>query len=550
MKESFICTILFLSIFVYSQQKFETRYPSEKDSSGTILRTPVKEKFEGYIQHNDTIKNGAYTLFFQFQPGPKLEGLYKNGMKDGLFTSYFPTGKKKWERNYSLNHLSGEEKIFNQRGELLFKGEYTLNAKTNESAYRQTDANGLLTVNASYLRDTLNGEFTQWQNNKKLATFHFKSGIKHGVFEVYNADNGSIIEKGFYKSGKISDTLYNYYPNGTLKSKIYFEDDKPNGDFLTYYPNGQINQKCTYQHDTLEGIDSIFYENGQIATITNYKKGLRHNVYLSYFQNGQEKIIKHFENDKENGEVIEHDSLGHIIQRSHYTNGKVDGEVLLYYPNAILKARLRFSKDKKIGTHTYYYPNQHIKKEELYNSLGKLSASKEFYTSGKIKSETHFTYKEDNLLNKKVNQYATISIFDENGRLLESKEHIDKLPHGKSIKYFPNTDQIQEISPYNFGKIHGTLEHYSENGKLISKENYLNGKLNGPSEKFNKKGKKEEVINYRNNKKHGVYELYTEKGKLIQKGTYYNNLKNGKWQYFSKGKLISEETYKKGVLQD
>lgn len=549
MRITFFTLFSFILSISFSQNTYTNYYPAEKDSSGKTLRKPEKEVFEGRIKGKDTVRTGSYKLYYQFDPTIKLEGTFKDGQEHGTFTSYFPTGKPKWKRNYKNGYLDGLEEIYNQRGELEFNGAYTSaqSSKGRLTNYKQYDTKGNLSVTATYLNDTLHGKFNQWHGGIKVSSYTFNKGIKEGPFFIYDQSKGDLISKGMYSGGEINDTLYNFYLSGRLKNYIQFSNGKPHGSMMEFYESNQLKRKATYVRDSLSGPDSIFFESGTPFEVTNYERGARQGLFQEFHPNGQLKTVKQFINDKEHGEVKEYDTAGNLIKKSHYHSGLVHGTATMYYPTGETKAILHFIKNKKSGTHKYFYPSGNIQKEENFNTNGRMIASKEYYDSGVLKTERTLTYKEDKLLNIPINTYSSVKHYSQESVLTKTESFIEDKLHGEQVSFFADGSK-RLIEPYNFGKLSGDKISFYKNGKTKSTEQYKSGKLNGKSEFFTEKGKTKEIIHFRNNKKHGAYELYSNKGKLLESGNYRNGLKDSKWTYNNeKGKLDHFSTYRKGV---
>ncbi len=75
---------------------------------------------ENYV---DNILNGSYFVYFE----GNLVHIYnyKNGKKNGLAKSFFATGQIKILKNYLNNKLHGSYEIFNKKGELIDKLNYS-----------------------------------------------------------------------------------------------------------------------------------------------------------------------------------------------------------------------------------------------------------------------------------------------------------------------------------------------------------------------------------------------------------------------------------------
>ena len=108
----------------YSNRKIKTigEYCSKKrcgtweyfDNLGNIILK------ENYV---DDVLNGSYFVYFEGNLAHTY--IYINGKKNGLAKSFFATGQIKILKNYLNNKLHGSYEVFNKKGELIDKLNYS-----------------------------------------------------------------------------------------------------------------------------------------------------------------------------------------------------------------------------------------------------------------------------------------------------------------------------------------------------------------------------------------------------------------------------------------
>lgn len=112
----------------------------------------------------------------------------------------------------------------------------------------------------------------------------FETGEPMKIHIPDTADNGTLYEKQFYKSGIlfIEGSLKNdkrtgkwlaYYESGQLWSLGYFEDGLKSGSSEVYYENGKIRYTKTYVKDVAEGLWKFYSEDGKQIGEVVYENG-------------------------------------------------------------------------------------------------------------------------------------------------------------------------------------------------------------------------------------------------------------------------------------
>lgn len=125
------------------------------------------------------------------------------------------------------------------------------------------------------------------------------------------------------------------------------------------------------------------------------------------------------------------------------------------------------------------------------------------------------------------------------------------------------------------GVLDGPMMHYHKNGKLSSREVWINDKIvgevtyyfekgnlmglyyydnngmkQGTARLFDKNGKLDTKMSFKNDMLEGVSITYFENGKIREIGEYKENMKNGVWKYyFENGQLNRISTFQMGCSQ-
>ena len=148
------------------------------------------------------VKHGAYRAMHP-DGSPKIEGEYKNGQKEGTWTTYGRNGKKIEEIGYKNDKKCGLCQAWSANsGKLIYRGAYSDGKpigihekwyddgkKSSECIFKNTGA------------DTVMEEVHWHVNGKKKAHYHYINGQHHGSYERWFMD-GAPQEMGVYDNGK------------------------------------------------------------------------------------------------------------------------------------------------------------------------------------------------------------------------------------------------------------------------------------------------------------------------------------------------------------
>lgn len=203
-----IAFILFTSIAVgsFSQTLKRTYYDEYKK---TML-------LEEYYVNSEGYGNGLYKKYWK-DGNLTLKGTYKDGSKEGVWTSYSnSSGKQEVSQTetYKNNELNGLAVYYMEGTLVKEKGNYLNGERDGEWEILQSfDSYG-------FPEDVRKGaKFVK-------GTFHYKEGkivYPDGERKVYFYPSGKIYVHGNYLDGKMVGDQIMYNPDGTIKTQQHFD---------------------------------------------------------------------------------------------------------------------------------------------------------------------------------------------------------------------------------------------------------------------------------------------------------------------------------------
>ena len=193
---------------------------------------------------------------------------------DGIQKSYWENGKLKSELRYVDGKLYGECVWY--------------------------DANGQRQTQASYVNDTLEGQYLRWHQNGQLA------------------------EERWYKKGVQDSVCLTYSEKGNLSSKDYYSSGMLNGDSRKWFDNGQVFQEGQYVDGMMDGLWYIFYPSGALASKAEYNMGT--GKQICYEESGYKCLEVPYVNNVKHGKEIYYNPDGRVTKVVEYEKGKVISE--------------------------------------------------------------------------------------------------------------------------------------------------------------------------------------------------------------------------------
>ena len=249
-----IASILFITSTVFPQSKMDLDNLIDR---GGLLYAPNKEKpFSGSV----------FNLYDNGQK--KLNGRYRNGIKNGKWTWWNIDGGVDSTGSYKKGLMKGQWKFYFSNGNLNGKGQYR-------------DGNGTDLGNTGIPRHGRHGKWTFWyENGKKEVEGTYKNGKQDGKWTSWHKNEQKSSES-YWKEGKHFNTNKEWFSNGNKEWEFNFnEDGTRDSTKLTtrWYESGQKRYEGYVKtlNDATHvwnGLHTAWYENGQKKREGTYENG-------------------------------------------------------------------------------------------------------------------------------------------------------------------------------------------------------------------------------------------------------------------------------------
>ncbi|MEM1408036.1 MAG: toxin-antitoxin system YwqK family antitoxin [Bacteroidota bacterium] len=133
-------------------------------------------------------------------------------------------------------------------------------------------APGLPSEQGDYLNGQKHGTWTAYHNNdlvKSITTY--LNGVKQGT-HIEIDDRGQLLLKAYYHNGEY-DGSYLAYKRTKVVERRFYKDGKLEGTLNKYYDNGNIMEESIYQNGKLNGVAKWYDQEGNVTLEYEYQDG-------------------------------------------------------------------------------------------------------------------------------------------------------------------------------------------------------------------------------------------------------------------------------------
>lgn len=194
----------------------------------------------------------------------------KQGRKQGLWRSYYRSGKTKTEGSYKDDVRIGEWTYYFENGSVEQTGTYNVNGKVH-GVWKWYYVTGGLRKEEVFSNGLRNGPSTEYDSDRNIiAQGDFAYDLEDGFW--YYDENGSRKE-GEYYAGEREGVWNYYFRDSTLRFTGSYIDGYPDGKHIHYYDNGNIRQTGKYVVGRKEGEWLHYTYEGALLLRIEYKNG-------------------------------------------------------------------------------------------------------------------------------------------------------------------------------------------------------------------------------------------------------------------------------------
>ena len=343
---------------------------------------------EGKLTENlDILTNGKYIEYYK-NGQIKIQGSYKEGMRNGEFKTFLKNGKSAGIIIYKDGKIIKSTLVKTMKDNASFSpisyANYDLNTSYSIGGvdfpnkllkrYRMYDKKGVLNGNS----------ISYYEEGNIQSIFPYKNNLIEGLVIRYY-ENGNIKEEVNYKNDKMNGEAKSYDENGKLNGRTIFKDDikleedvyKENEILKNTFKNGELVKQdiCTLngtlkERRILNGDEmeySTFYPNGNVKQkiLAKDKTIIKEQIYA---RNGNIMSNSFFSDGKPVIELFGYYPDGKLFRKISTVNKMLNGDSIEYYPNGNIKEKAYFINDKQEKEHFFYDEKGNLTKTDIYKN--------------------------------------------------------------------------------------------------------------------------------------------------------------------------------------
>lgn len=472
----------------------------------------------GYAQ--EAIDPNGYNVFYYPNGQKSSEGLLKDGQPEGWWRSYNEQGVLVSEGNRKDHLLDSTWTFYNDKGDKTLVVNYKKGKKDGDKIqYFDNEY-----VVEHWIADTIKDDVKTFHADGWLKkNTPYEAGVPHGMEKEFN-DTGLVVAVANYYRGVL-----------TRRERINRTDNfgYKQGNWKYFWPNGNLQMEVTYLNGKIHGFLKRYDENGNFVSVEKYnhdqlvtdaKETKQLDRKVAYHSNGQPSIIATYYKGVPEGFRREFDEDGNVVRSYGYEdgwmryegvldmNGKRQGLWKEYYRTGELRSQGKYVNSNPVGQWKYYFTDKTVEIIGSFDQKGRKTGDwLWFYANGDTMISAHYEAGE---LDGEYVEY------DEQGRVVSKGNYLEGTEDGQWIYY---------------------------NGEYSEKGSYYDGMRMGEWVTRFPNGRAAFVIHFEQDVMHGKYTSYWENGRVKLTGRYVAGLRDGAWfKYDEEGELFLTTLYKDG----
>lgn len=378
-----------------------------------------------------------------------------------LFASLSHANYVLYNKKKELNEppaFTGTKTYYDQQTNKMTASYQYSNGEKN-GPYREWDARtGELTEEGTFLHDQFNGVRKTYRNGKLQMELVYDKGISSGVQKDYR---DGVLARVYLmlKTSDMPDTELYFNKKGQLTSLQCGAGQIGAKDAEWCGRNGKLNTVTLYDDE------------GRVSETVQYLWGLQSGVDRKFnVRTGKLMREEHYEKGHLLRDGERHfDKEGNLLSKTDCDNTKKNCTETDYFEDGNQIKQIKSWVDGRVTRETAYYQNGKPSYERL--AKGDHFLITEFYDSGK--TESRGTYKA--AIDWSWNPFlpdGIIESFDENGKLSSRETYVNGQLQGQSDFFWEAKDhEVHEASRYNNDKL--VSRKFFVDGKPVSESQYM-----------------------------------------------------------------------------
>jgi len=261
-------------------------------------------------------------------------GQYRNGKRHGIWqrlhsqtdSELFSTmpyndfqAPFRSQATFHEGRLAGKWIIVDRNRQEISEWEYSNGVRHGVSTWRY--ASGKLMREVGYREGLMDGSDRFWDEHSKLvAAEMYQNGRKLAPKVEFYDFGQKKSERMYLLAQRVIDTADDWW-NARPATYRRVDRDELHGRSTFWYVNGQKKSEGTYRHDVPDGRFTWWRSNGQQLVTESYKQGQPDGLWVWWHKNGQRAAERLYVDGQQSGEMLVWREDGQLCQEAHYSLG-------------------------------------------------------------------------------------------------------------------------------------------------------------------------------------------------------------------------------------
>ena len=251
-------------------KQMERRQTYHPNGQVAISATYYNGRPDGVRRDFDS--TGKITNGYLYEDGwLRYEGITDlNGLRQGLWKEYYPTGELRSKGKYKNSKPIGEWNFYFTDKTIEITGSYNSKGQKIGEWFWFYSTGDTMTV-ANYEDGELEGRYIEYdEEGQPVTEGQYMAGYEEGMWKYRN---GTAIESGRYEGGLREGIWKSWFESGKLASEIQYSDNVLDGKYVLYWENGNIRLTGKYENGLQEGVWQLYDEEGNLSITTLFREG-------------------------------------------------------------------------------------------------------------------------------------------------------------------------------------------------------------------------------------------------------------------------------------
>lgn len=260
-------------------KQIERRVAYHANGRPSVIQTYYRDRPEGIRRDYDT--TGKIVKGYVFENGwLRFEGITDgNGLRQGVWKEYYPTGQLRSEGRYRDSRHVGPWKFYFTDQTVEISGNYDQKGR-KDGAWLWFYHGGDTMIAAFYDAGDPDGTYAEYDEyGRPTAMGAYDAGYEEGDWLFRN---GETVEKGRYDGGRRTGLWTTTYDDGTPAAEIHYDDGQRDGKYTAYWENGAVKSTGKYRKGLQDGTWYSYNKEGTLTLTTLFQNGieLKWNNYI------------------------------------------------------------------------------------------------------------------------------------------------------------------------------------------------------------------------------------------------------------------------------